>query len=94
LNTAASRRKRADIAGSAGAGVLGVGLGALLAEWAAPYAAFLVIVGVLFHGWGMLEKHRLESKAAMPRWASILYWLCWITLAALVAGVGFRAFRG
>lgn len=58
--TDASRAKRAELAGSTGAGALGAGLGVLLAQWAAPYALPLILVGVLMHGWGMLEKHRLS----------------------------------
>ena len=58
-----SRQKRAELAGTAGAGVLGAGLGVLLAQWAAPYALALVIVGVVLHGWGMVEKHRMEAGA-------------------------------
>jgi hypothetical protein len=89
-----SRQKRAEFAGSTGAGVLGLGIGALLAEWAAPYALFLVIVGILLHGWGMLEKRRLEAGSAVPPWSNALYWLCWIGLGILVAWIGIAVWKG
>ncbi|MCD6042160.1 MAG: hypothetical protein K0R40_1763 [Burkholderiales bacterium] len=89
----ASRQKRAELAGAVGAGTLGVGLGALLAEWAAAYALFLLVVGVFLHGWGMLEKRRLEAGGDIPAWANVLYWLCWVALAALMAWLAIRAFR-
>ena len=88
------RQKRAELAGSTGAGVLGAGLGALLAQWTAPYALLLLVVGVLMHGWGMLEKHRLEAGAEIPLWSKALYWLCWIVLAILIIWIGLKAFRG
>ncbi len=44
----ASREKRAELVGSSGAGVLGAGLGALLAQWLSGYALALVAVGVVW----------------------------------------------
>ena len=92
MPAARSRQKQAELAGAIGAGVLGFGVGALLSEWTAPFAVLLVIVGVLLHGWGMLEKHRLEAQAGQPAWATTLYWVCWIALAALTLGIIFRVF--
>jgi hypothetical protein len=89
-----SRQKRAELAGSAGAGVLGIGLGALLAQWAAPFAVVLLVLGVLLHGWGMVEKHRLEAGATSPSWSKALYWICWVLLALLMIWIGFRRLRG
>ena len=89
--TAALRQKRAELAGATGAGVLGVGLGALLAQWTAPYAMPLLVVGVLLHGWGMLENHRLEAGADVPRWSAALYWACWAALAVLIVWILLRA---
>ena len=86
--------KRAELAGSAGAGVLGVGLGALLAQWVGPFAVLLLVLGVLLHGWGMVETHRLEAGAASPAWSKALYWVCWVLLAALMIWIGFGSLRG
>lgn len=85
------RRKHADLAGGVGAGVLGVGLGALLAQWTAQYAMLLLVIGVLLHGWGMLEKHRLEEGAEVPVWSTILYWACWAVLALLTVWIILKA---
>lgn len=89
--TVALRQKRAELAGATGAGVLGVGLGALLAQWTAPYAMLLLVMGVLLHGWGMLEKHRLEEGAQVPVWSTILYWVCWAVLALLIMWIVLKA---
>ena len=85
--TVALRQKRAELAGATGAGVLGVGLGALLAQWTAPYAMLLLVMGVLLHGWGMLEKHRLEAGADVPLWSAALYWACWAILVVLIVWI-------
>jgi len=89
-----SRRQRAELAGSTGAGLLGAGLGALLAQWAAPFAVALLVLGVVLHGWGMVEKHRLEAGAKSPAWSKALYWVCWVLLAVLMIWIGFRSLRG
>ena len=85
------RQKRAELASAIGAGVLGVGLGALLAQWTAPYAVLLLVVGVLLHGWGMLEKHRMEAGADVTLWSAALYWACWAALAVLIVWILLRA---
>ena len=89
-----SQQKRAELAGSAGAGVLGAGLGAFFAQWAAPFAVPLLLLGVLLHGWGMVEKRRLEAGATLPSWPKALYWICWVLLAILIVWIGFRSLRG
>lgn len=89
-----SRQKRAEFAGSAGAGVLGVGLGALFVHWAAPFGVVLLVLGGLLHGWGMVEKHRLEAGATLPAWSKALYWVCWVLLAVLMIWIGFNSLRG
>jgi hypothetical protein len=87
----ALRQKRAEHPGATGAGVLGVGLGALLAQWIAQYAMLLLVMGALLHGWGMLEKHRLETRADVPLWSTALYWACWVILALLMVWIALRA---
>jgi hypothetical protein len=80
------RRKKADLAGSVGAGIIGAGLGALAAQYlnAGPFVAPLIAIGVVMHAWGMFERHRLETAARRVWWAETLYWLCWLLLAAMV----------
>lgn len=95
---AISRQKHADLSSSAGAGILGAGLGALLVDlvrpeiWQ-PVAAALVGIGIILHGWGMLEKRRLEAGVEAPGWSTALYWLCWAGLATLVIWLGLAAFK-
>jgi hypothetical protein len=77
--------KRAALLSSLGALVLGVGLGLILPEDVRTLAVPMLVVGILAHGWGMLETHRLDraSEVAPPRWAAVLYWGCWLALLAL-----------
>ena len=81
-----TRLKVADLTSGIGAVVLGVGAGAFFAERLAPAAAVIAIVGVILHGFGMWDKHRLESRAdaGSDRWVQALYWVCWLSLAAVV----------
>lgn len=83
---ARGRFKRADLTSGMGALVLGIGLGALVPRAAGAYAVPILVVGILLHGWGMLDKHRLESRQAIERawWVEMLYWLCWASLFSLV----------
>ena len=80
-----SRLKQAELASGVGAGVLGVGLGVLLATHLRPPVAPILAVGAVLHGWGMWDKHHLEreASAATPRWAALLYWGCWMALLGL-----------
>ena len=88
-----SRMKQAELASAVGAGVLGLGVGALLALQVRPFLVPTLVVGGLLHIWGMWDKHRLEAEAESitPWWAKALYWICWIALAGLAVYLG-RAF--
>lgn len=79
------RLKRAELLGSAGAVVLGAGVGLLFARFLIPYTIPLLITGLLTHAWGMFDKHRLEKASAGVRlwWEESLYWGCWIALLIL-----------
>ena len=93
-----ARTKKADLAGSGGAGILGAGLGVLLMELARPafaaaLALALIVVGAVLHGWGMYERHRIEHGMEVPWWSRALYWLCWIALGILLAWISLAAFR-
>jgi hypothetical protein len=37
----------------------------------------------------MIDKHRLETQAGFPDvwWSTVLYWICWVLLAGLVARI-------
>lgn len=80
-----SLRKRADLTSGVGAGVLGGGIALLLAQYLRAYAIPLLLVGVLLHGWGMFDRHRLDRQAGTDtlRWSEALYWVCWVALFAL-----------
>ena len=90
----ASRIKFAELSSSLGAGVLGAGIGVLLAPWLGGLALPIVAAGLLLHAWGMRDKHALEAGAAQPAWASALYWACWLILGALALYAIARALIG
>lgn len=81
------RLTRADLTSGVGALVLGIGVGALFARWLESGAAALTFSGVVLHGLGMWDKHRLApSPTDDAGWIRGLYWACWLLLglAALV----------
>lgn len=84
-----SRLKLAETTSSIGAGVLGAGVASLLPQRLAPYAIPILFVGLVMHVWGMYDKHRLERRAGVPspRWAELLYWVCWLGLLVLLGYV-------
>lgn len=76
--------KAAELASGLGAIVLGAGLALMLPEWLRTYAVPLLAGGVFVHGLGMTLKVRLESRGGQPLWwERVLFWLCWVCLAAL-----------
>ena len=82
-----TRLKVAELTSGVGALVLGVGLGALFTQWFTPAARVLVLAGVVAHGFGMWDKHRLDGQAHAPSesWITLVYWICWLLLAGVVA---------
>lgn len=92
---ARTRAKLAELTGTTGAGVLGLGLGVLGADALRGAGPALLVLGGLLHGWGMLDKHRLEAGAGEvpPRWARILYWGCWGALGLALIWLVARAMR-
>ena len=81
-----ARLTRADLTSGVGALVLGIGLGALFARWLNSGAVALALSGVVLHGLGMWDKHRLApAPAADAGWVRALYWACWLLLGLTVA---------
>jgi hypothetical protein len=89
VRTLQQNLKRAYLASSLGAGVLGGGLALLLAVALRRYAVPILLLGLLVHGWGMLDARRLERRAGdVPVWwAEAFYWFCWAALAGLALWV-------
>jgi hypothetical protein len=82
----APRLRLAELSSSLGAGVLGLGIGVLISSSVAGLGWPILVVGLVLHAWGMADKHRIEAKQGAPRvwWSTLLYWLCWVALAAIV----------
>ena len=81
-----TRIKAAELTSGIGAVVLGIGLGVLLARFIGPAAGVVAAVGVLLHGFGMWDKHRLEAgmPTADDRAVVALYWACWLLLSGVL----------
>ena len=81
--------KRAELMGTIGVFLLGVGAGAWFGHVLTAYAVALLVGGALIHALAMLGKHRLETASGMapPLWYRGLYWLCWVLLVMLVLWV-------
>jgi hypothetical protein len=92
----ASRIKKAELLGGVGALVLGMGLGLLFSSFLKPYAVPVLLVGLLMHAWGMLDKHGLETASSRVRlwWTELLYWACWIALLILTIYLTVSYLRG
>jgi len=77
--------KRAELLSSLGAGILGAGIGLLLANTLAGYAPLILLLGLVAHSIGMFKKHQLEQGGQVRIWwVDALYWLCWLALAVLL----------
>lgn len=91
---AARRVRLAELTSGLGAGVLGLALGILAADYFRGLVLPLLLAGLLLHVWGMLEKHRLARAAGtqQPWWSTLVYWACWLflTVVAVYAAVRVR----
>jgi hypothetical protein len=86
----------AEFLSSTGALALGVGLGALFSSYVGRAAVPILVAGIASHGWGMLQKHRLERSEdhAPAWWETALYWVCWAALALLLPLTAIKAVAG
>ena len=83
--------KAAELASGLGAIVLGAGLALLAPDLLRGLAIPILAAGVLVHGVGMSLKYRFEAaERAASWWETALFWLCWICLALLAAGLAIR----
>jgi hypothetical protein len=82
----ARRLRLAELSSSLGAGVLGFGIGVLVSSYVAGIGVPILVAGLLLHAWGMLDKRRIETKqgAAHVWWSTLLYWICWAALTAII----------
>ncbi len=85
------RQKLAQLTSSIGAGVLGIGIGALVASPLRGLEVIVIVVGLVLHLWGMVDNRRAERGTPQPAWATATYWLCWVGLVALVSVMLVRA---
>lgn len=94
--TAGARQERiklAELTSTVGAGVIGAGIALLLNAYLADLAIPILILGLVAHAWGMMDKHAIEERTRVERvwWSIVLYWACWVALAALALYAVVRA---
>jgi hypothetical protein len=92
---AGGRLRFAELSSSLGAGVLGAGIGVLAHRYLSGLGLAILLVGLAMHAWGMFDQHRIETKEGVSRvwWSTLLYWICWACLAAVVIVGLLRAAR-
>lgn len=76
-----------------GAGIAGVGIGLLAADYLAEAGAVILAVGLVAHLVGMVGRRRAQAAqfyrpAPWEQWA---YWGCWAAIVGLATFVLFRA---
>lgn len=84
-----STLKAAELLSTTGAAALGAGL-ALLWPQLANFASLLLTVGLAAHATGMGLKQRLQRGQPQPWWSRVLVSICWLAMAVLLAGLGWR----
>ena len=93
VTTSDSRLRFAELTSALGAGILGIGIGALASSFLRGFGIPILIVGIVLHAWGMTDKHRLEAGAARPAWSTALYWICWLGLVGMAIAMIANALR-
>jgi hypothetical protein len=90
----ARRVRLAEITSGLGAGILGLGIGVVIAPYLTGLGLLVVAVGLVLHAWGMADKHRLEAKQGIPEvwWSTFFYWVCWVSLAAVTIYIIWQRF--
>ena len=88
-DTGTRRLRLAELTSSVGAGVLGLGLGIVAREYLARAGWPLLVLGLVVHAWGMMDKRRLEARMGAPDvwWSTVLYWTCWVLLGSMLVYV-------
>lgn len=88
------KMKSAQLLSTLGVGALGAGIALLLPSFLASYAIPILLIGLASHAVGMFQMHAHEQQSNSPRvwWMNILYWFCWLALAALFLYILIRLF--
>lgn len=78
-----------------GAGIAGLGLGALLASPLRALAWPILLGGTAVHLFAMVGRRRvlLGQGRRPPAWEQVGYWLCWAIVVAAAAALVWSALR-
>lgn len=90
-----TRTELSALASTLGAGILGFGLGVFLENYFQQYVFWIILIGILMHGWGMYEVHQKNKESDHKNsisqikrcefsWTNLLYWLCWVIIFGLI----------
>ncbi|MBL7914306.1 MAG: hypothetical protein JNL49_04600 [Bacteroidia bacterium] len=86
-NSSPGYMKMAQSASALGAGILGFGLGAKLGLKIDSYAILIIIVGAIFHVYGMYIMQMKDYNKRTLGIVKVLWisaWICLVVLAAIV----------
>ncbi|HKH60795.1 MAG TPA: hypothetical protein VKA49_08185 [Flavitalea sp.] len=76
--------KLAQSASALGAGLLGFGLGAKWGNVITDYALIIIIVGAIFHVWGMYIMQMKKTNEKITHVAKALWISAWVCLIVLI----------
>ena len=79
--------KLAQSASALGAGILGFGIGAKWGDIISTYAIIIILIGAIFHVWGMYMmqmKNQSKNTATIARMLWISAWICLITIVVII----------
>ncbi len=86
MQTKSSRERFAQLTSALGAGVLGAGIGIVLARYLSGLGLPLLFLGGAMHAFGMWDMRRMErdgTLAPRPFWSLLLYWICWLLMGGI-----------
>ena len=79
----------AQSASALGAGILGFGLGAKWGNIISSYAIIIIIIGAVFHSWGMYMTQMKNQSKSMEVTAKVLWLSALVCLVALLIIIGY-----
>jgi NADH:ubiquinone oxidoreductase subunit 6 (subunit J) len=85
VNDKPNNTRLAQSASALGAGILGFGLGTKYGNIIADFAFIIIIVGAIFHVWGMYVMQMGTGNEKGNSTATVLWISAWVCLIVLIA---------
>lgn len=65
-----------------GVGIVGIGIGAVFAEYFKQFSLLIILIGLFIHGVAMYKIHAENKKEIFL--SKFFYWLCWMVIILIV----------